>query len=563
VIGVIEPGARAGVAATRNRRIAVIATEGTVRGGAYARAIRKLMADAEIVQQITKDPNFLGINGTFDPNRFQQLVRQAGFTENRYVEEQRRTTLRRQLANTITGDLTVPKTVLDAVNRYQNEQRSIEYVTLGRAQAGDIAKPTPEELSKYFDDHKIEFRAPEYRKAVVMVLSPEELSKWQTISDEDARKEYDQHLARFTTAERRHVRQIVFPNEDEAKAARARIESGTPFGTIAAERKLKDQDIDLGIVPKTAIIDPAIANAAFALKTNEVSQPVKGQFGIALVQTLSIEPEKVEAFADAAPGIKRDIALERGKSEMANLRDKVEDELAGGSTLTEVAKKLKLASTEFDIDRSGRGRDGNPVQMPGGSQVLTSIFSTEVGVQADPVQYGDALAYYEVNGITPSRERKLDEVKDQVEQRWQDEQIGNKLKAQSAEMIDKLKAGSTLAELATAKGLKVETADGLTRIHPTEAISAAVLAAIFDTPKDAAGRAEAQPPDQIVFRVTKVNIPALDAASPDAKKIADTLRSSMTDAMLGEYLSRIESDVGTSINQEAAAQALGGGAQQQ
>ena len=98
---------------------------------------------------------------------------------------------------------------------------------------------------------------------------------------------------------------------------------------------------------------------------------------------------------------------------------------------------------------------------------------------------------------------------------------------------------------------------------PVRELVAAVLAAIFDTPKDAAGRAEAQPPDQIVFRVTKVNIPALDAASPDAKKIADTLRSSMTDAMLGEYLSRIESDVGTSINQEAAAQALGGGAQQQ
>jgi glutamate racemase len=51
VIGVIEPGARAGVAATRNRRIAVIATEGTVKGGAYARAIQRLMGDAEIVQQ--------------------------------------------------------------------------------------------------------------------------------------------------------------------------------------------------------------------------------------------------------------------------------------------------------------------------------------------------------------------------------------------------------------------------------------------------------------------------------------------------------------------------------
>ena len=51
VIGVIEPGARAGVAATKNKRIAVLATEGTVKGAAYARAIKRLMADAEVIQQ--------------------------------------------------------------------------------------------------------------------------------------------------------------------------------------------------------------------------------------------------------------------------------------------------------------------------------------------------------------------------------------------------------------------------------------------------------------------------------------------------------------------------------
>ena len=51
VIGVIEPGARAGVAATRNNRIAVIATEGTVKGGAYARAIAALDGAIQVVQQ--------------------------------------------------------------------------------------------------------------------------------------------------------------------------------------------------------------------------------------------------------------------------------------------------------------------------------------------------------------------------------------------------------------------------------------------------------------------------------------------------------------------------------
>ncbi len=50
VIGVIEPGARAGVAATRNKRIAVLATESTVKGAAYAHAIHQLMADAQVVQ---------------------------------------------------------------------------------------------------------------------------------------------------------------------------------------------------------------------------------------------------------------------------------------------------------------------------------------------------------------------------------------------------------------------------------------------------------------------------------------------------------------------------------
>jgi len=51
VIGVVEPGARAGVAATRNNHIAVIATEGTVKGAAYVRVIAALNGDIKVVQQ--------------------------------------------------------------------------------------------------------------------------------------------------------------------------------------------------------------------------------------------------------------------------------------------------------------------------------------------------------------------------------------------------------------------------------------------------------------------------------------------------------------------------------
>lgn len=51
VVGVVEPGARAAVDASRDGAIAVIATEGTVRGGAYVRAIHALKPDARVVQR--------------------------------------------------------------------------------------------------------------------------------------------------------------------------------------------------------------------------------------------------------------------------------------------------------------------------------------------------------------------------------------------------------------------------------------------------------------------------------------------------------------------------------
>lgn len=51
VIGVVEPGARAAVAASRNGLIGVIATEGTVKGGAYVRAIKALNPGAQVVQR--------------------------------------------------------------------------------------------------------------------------------------------------------------------------------------------------------------------------------------------------------------------------------------------------------------------------------------------------------------------------------------------------------------------------------------------------------------------------------------------------------------------------------
>jgi len=524
-----------------------------------AQQMRLGLSDAEIVRRVTADPTFRGPTGKFDRGRFEQLLRSAGYSEQRFVTEQRRVMLRRQIIDSLSGDLPVPKAWLEAINQFRNEDRGIDYVTLGPAQAGDIPQPTPDELNKYFEARKILFRAPEYRKIETIAVTPAEISKWMEVSDADIKAAFEAHHSRYLTPERRHVEQMVFPSMQEAEAADARLKDGTTFAALAAERGLKDQDIDLGTVPKSELIDPAVADAAFALKDGEVSAPVKGRFGAVIVTVLKIEPEETKSLAEVTPQIRGDLANERAKAEVQSLHDKIEDERAGGATLEQAAQKSKAPVVTYDLDRSGRSPDGKPASsLPHAGQVISAAFASDVGVDNEPIEADGGYIWYTVTGITPAHDRALDEVKDQVEARWREDEVASRLKTKAAELLDKLKSGTALDVVAKADGLKVQTSDKLTRGKAANGISAKVVTAVFHTAKDAFGSAEGeQPGEWVVFRVTDVTIPKLDAGGADAKRIEDTVKRQESDDIFGQYVASLENDLGTSVNQAALAQALG------
>jgi peptidyl-prolyl cis-trans isomerase D len=535
----------------------------TIADAALDEQARRLglgQSDAETKRMIFNDPNFKGVNGNFDPNRFEATIRQFGYTEPRYVAEQRRVSLRRQIAGTISAGLEPPKTLIEVLSRFQNEQRSIEYVKMDAAQAGTVDQPSPETLAGYFDDHKVQFRAPEYRKIAFVAITPEEIGKWSDVSDEDAKKLFEQRSDRLGTPEKREVSQIVFPNAEEAAAARSRIASGTSFEDLAKERGLKASDVDLGMVAKSGIIDSAIANAAFSLPSGEVSQPVQGQFGIALVKIGKIEPGVQVSYESVAANLKKEIAADRARKLVGELRDKMEDERGGGASVIEAAQKLKLAAVTIDaVDRSGRQPDGQPVaNIPHGLDVVSQAFNSDVGVDNDPISYGGGYVWYDVLGITPSRERTLDEVKDQVEARWRDDQITSRLRAKATEMVQKIDAGGKFADEAAAAGLKVETAAGFKRDGSPPGLPTSVVSAAFRTAKDGAGQTPGSAPSEwIVFRVTDITVPPVDLASDDMKKLKETLERGLTDEQVAQYVTKIESDIGTSVNPAALAQVTG------
>jgi peptidyl-prolyl cis-trans isomerase D len=525
-----------------------------------ARRLGLGVSDAEIMRGIYTDPLFKGVGGGFDPQRFQSIVRQMGYTEPRYLADRRKIALRRQIVDTMTAGLQPSKTLLEALSRFQNEQRSIEYIKLGAAQAGTIDPPSPETLAAYFDDHKAQFRAPEYRKIAFVAITPEDIGKWSDVSDEDAKKLFEQRRDRYGSPEKRQVSQIVFPNVEEARAARSRIESGLSFEDLAKERNLNSADVDLGLVAKSGILDSAIADAAFSLSSGEVSQPVKGRFGVTLVKVGTIQPGIEPSYESVAQELKKDIATERARNEVATLRDKMEDERGGGASVVEAAQKLGLNPVTVEaVDRSGLTPDGQPVKsIPPGLNVVAQAFNSDVGVDNDPIQYKGGYVWYDVLGITPPRDRSLDEVKDKVEARWREDEIANRLRTKATELVQKLGQGGKLADEASSLGLKVETASGFRREGSVPGVPEGLITAAFRTAKDAAGQTPGTGGTEwFVFRVTDVTTPPVDLASSEMKNLKETLQRSMSDEQLAQYVARLQKDIGTSINEVALAQATG------
>src|SRR6202162_479700 len=137
--------------------------------------------------------------------------------------------------------------------------------------------------------------------------------------------------------------------------------------------------------------------------------------------------------------------------------------------------------------------------------------------------------------------------------------MSSRLKAKATEMVQKLdQGGGKLADEAAAQGLKVETASGFRRDASLPGVPAGAIAAAFRTAKDGAGQTSVAGANEwIVFRVTDVSVPPVDLASDEIKKLKETLRTSMTDEQIGQYVTKLETEIGTTINQAAFAQVTG------
>ena len=324
----------------------------------------------------------------------------------------------------------LPKAAIEAADRYQNEQRTIEYVLLDRAQAGEIPDADARGSSRNISRSARRCSArPSTARSSSCRCCPASRRCGSRSPTPTLQKAYEERRARYLTPERR-----------DAAADRVR-QSGGGAGGGRAHRQGRDvprrsprnasspkRTSISALLTKAAIIDQAVADAAFALKEDEVSAPVKGRFGTVLVRVVKIEPEQVRPFEEVArraPQASSPTSAPRPRSCRSTTRSRTSARSAGRWRRPPPTSSSPARTIE--VDRQGVDPSGKPVtDIPDAQRLLTPAFTADVGVENDPLQVEGGYVWYEVAGITPARERTLDEVKDEVEARWRDDEVANR-----------------------------------------------------------------------------------------------------------------------------------------
>ncbi|MCC6982230.1 MAG: SurA N-terminal domain-containing protein [Bauldia sp.] len=501
-------------------------------------------------QMIQSIPQLQGANG-FDRNRLDTILYQNQWTEAQFVDLIRQDEIRRQIQGGTVGGIKVPAVLSRAMQQLVGETRSISYLVLTPELAGEIAAPTDAELTAFMNDTRARWRTPEYRGLTILTAAVSDLADPAAVTAEEARAEYDRQTPRFVEPEKRQVAQILYQDQASAEAALARITAGESFDAVFASPGPNGAATSLGLVARSGFLDPAIADAAFALgAVGEVSPVVDGRFGYALVRVSEIVPEVVTPFESVEATIRGEIAASRARETVLDFYESIEDSRAGGQSFAEIGEALDLPVTVVPaVSRAGNGADGAPVTgLPEQTALLTAAFESDVGLENDPLSTSDGgYLWYEVTEVVPTRDQTLDEVREAVTTAWREQKTSEALVDRASSIAARINAGETMEAIAAELGITVSTATSLNRYGQATGLSNAARDNAFT---GEAGHVAIAPGSatgtQLVLRVDAVTVPP--PATPTEEEMASIGDEVATDIMQ-QYLAYLQTQYGVTVNQ--------------
>jgi peptidyl-prolyl cis-trans isomerase D len=516
------------------------------------------LSDDTVRQAIIANPAFHNQTGQFDRILYKQLIANQRMSEAQFERQLRDDMVRVELNAAVGDGVTAPPELVDTLYKSRAERRVAEVAVVPTSAVPAPGAPSDADLAKAYEQHQDQFRVPELRSVNAALLLLDDIAAGIAVPEDKLREEYQNRIAEFHTPEQRHLQQILLSDEAKAKDAETALATGKDFAQVAQELAGAAPDsLDLGFTTREEM-PPALGDAAFALKPGEVTKPIEDSFGWHIVRLVEVKPEETQPFEAVKEKLAKEVARDMAGDQIAKLANQVDDAVAGGTPFAEIVQRfgLKLSNLE-NIDAGGRNADGKPVDLPqGGDAILRTAFTTAAGQVSQLNELGDSGYYMvQVEKVTPSAVKPLDEVREQVIALWQQETRNAALASLAKEIGGEVGEGKSLADIAKARSFQTFTTPPLPRSGGDPKVPPVLVARLFEA--KTGGVVSAKGDDgYLVAQLKDVLPPDPATQAAGAARLSQQLGAQMQDDLLREYDQALRDRYPVSIDQAAVARAF-------
>ena len=403
------------------------------------------VGDGTVAAELGKISAFQGISGTFDREAYALTLQQNGTNEAAFEASLRRDVARALLAGAVAGGVVSPAPLTDTLVAFAGEKRGFSLLVLDdTALDAPLAAPTPAEVQAHYDANIATYTRPEAKRIEYAALLPETIAATMEVPEDEVQKAYDARLSEFMIPEKRLVEWLVYPDEAAALAAKARLDQGTSFDDLVAERGLSLEDVDLGDVTREEL--EGAADAVFALTEPGTVGPLPSALGPALYRMNAILAAQETTLDAARPELLQILQTEAAARAIADKVEAIDDALAGGASLQDLSTEfgMTFASTDY-----AAGADDNDT-ITGYTAFRSAADALAEGDFPEAILLEDGgLVAMQLVEVLPPSPVPLDKITDKVTEATRAKALARALAAKAAAAKTAVEAGATLESQGT------------------------------------------------------------------------------------------------------------------
>ena len=500
------------------------------------------IGDATLRDEIVAISAFQGIDGNFDREGYRFALQQSGMSEAEFERSIREEAARGLLQRAILGGVSMPDTYARTLVDYVAEQRSFTWARLSESDLDTpVAAPTEEELQAYYDANTDDFMLPASKSITYAWLRPEDLLDEIEVPEEELRAEYDARSDEYDQPERRLVERLVFANEEAATQAAAALEvDGTTFEALVEERGLALADVDMGDVAKSDL--DAAGDAVFGAQSGDIVGPLPTLLGPALFRVNAVLPAQNVPFEEAREVLEETLAISRATRAVEARAQEIDDRLAGGATLEDLAEETKM--NLGTIDWTQESSEG--IAAYGAFREAAAGLSADAFPQIDQLEDGGVFAM-RLDETKPERPEPFEQARDAIKTAWRDAQIVEALTAKAENLT------GTLAEADgfVAAGLTPQLGEGMTRSSYVDGTPDDFMGQVFDL--EEGGVAVLPAGDSVVVLRLDAVTPAGEDDQTQAlmDRLSQQLDQALAQGLFDIYSNAVMRDADPQIDQRA------------